>query len=134
MWNSDVRIPPLPPSSVDRLLAEQGAWTAQRSAEVRQFNDLSLKAISTIAVLWLSVVLEPREDTHGLADKPVSVTDLDLAVQPHRRHLLQPLEAEGVELEGGAAVFAVFKDGHSAVGGAADGRQRQESTHSSLSS
>lgn len=55
-------------------------------------------------------------------------------MQPHRRHLLQPLEAEGVELEGGAAVFAVFKDGHGAVGGAADGRQRQESTHSSLSS
>lgn len=66
------------------------------------------------------------QDTHWLADKPVSITNLDLAVQPHRRHLLQPLEAEGVELEGGAAIFAVFKDGHSAVGGAADGRQRRE--------
>lgn len=59
--------------------------------------------------------------THRLAVKPVSVADLDLAVQPHRRHLLQPLEAEGVELEGGAAVFGVFEDGHSAVGGATDG-------------
>lgn len=47
-------------------------------------------------------------------------------MQPHRRHLLQPLEAEGVELEGGAAIFAVFEDGHGAVGGAADGRQRRD--------
>lgn len=62
--------------------------------------------------------------TYWLADKPVSIANLDLAVQPHRRHLLQPLEAEGVELEGGAAAFGVFKDGHSAVRGATDGTQK----------
>lgn len=64
--------------------------------------------------------------THWLADKPVSIANLDLAVQPHRRRLLQPLEAEGVELEGGAAVFGVLEDGHSAVGGATDGTQKQQ--------
>lgn len=47
-------------------------------------------------------------------------------MQPHRRRLLQPLEAEGVELEGGAAVFGVLEDAHGAVGGATDGTQRQQ--------
>lgn len=63
--------------------------------------------------------------THRLAGQPFPVTDLHLTVQPHRRHLLQPLEAEGVELEGGAAVFGVFIDGHRAVGGAAGGQRRK---------
>lgn len=76
--------------------------------------------------LGLKITMEGKWDTHWLADKPVSIANLDLAVQPHRGRLLQPLEAEGVELEGGAAVFGVLEDGHSAVGGATDGTQRQE--------
>ena len=59
---------------------------------------------------------------HWLTVEPVSVTDLDLAVKPHGGHLLQPLEPERVELEHGAAVFGVLKDGHSAVRGAAENR------------
>lgn len=61
--------------------------------------------------------------THWMTDEPVSVTNLDLAVKPDRGHLLQPLEAERVELEHRAAVFGVLKYGHSVVGGAAVGRQ-----------
>lgn len=57
--------------------------------------------------------------THRLADEPVSVTHLDLAVKPDCGHLFQPLEAERVELEHGAAVFGILKNGHGDVGGAA---------------
>lgn len=57
--------------------------------------------------------------THWQTDEPLSVTHLDLTVQPHGRHLLQPLEAKRVELEHGAAVFGVLENGHSVVGGAA---------------
>lgn len=74
-------------------------------------------------------LLETREETageqvlmgwtHRLAHEPLAVTHLDLTVEPDRGHLLQPLEAERVELEHGAAVFGVLKDGHGAVGGAA---------------
>lgn len=63
-----------------------------------------------------------RSWTHGLAQQSVSVADLDLAVEPHRGDLLQPLEAEGMELEGGAAVFGVLEDCHGVVRWAAVGR------------
>jgi len=45
-------------------------------------------------------------------------------VKPHSGHLLQPLEAERVEFEHGAAVFGVLKDGHSVVSRAAVGKQQ----------
>lgn len=54
--------------------------------------------------------------THWLADEPLSITNLDLTVKPDRGHFLQPLEAERVELEHGAAVFAVLENSHGAVG------------------
>lgn len=53
--------------------------------------------------------------THRQTDKPLSVTNVNLTVQPHSGHLLQPLETEGVELEHGAAVLGVFKYSHSVV-------------------
>lgn len=43
-------------------------------------------------------------------------------MEPHRGDLLQPLEAEGMELEGGAAVFGVLEDCHGVVRGTAVGR------------
>lgn len=66
-----------------------------------------------------------RRRTHWLTDQSVSITHLDLTVKPDCGHLLQPLEAERVELEHGAAVFGVLKNSHSVVGGAAVGRQRR---------
>lgn len=36
-------------------------------------------------------------------------------MKPHSRDLLQPLEAEWIELEHGAAVFGILKYGHSVV-------------------
>lgn len=60
--------------------------------------------------------------THRLTDEPLSITNLDLAVEPHRGHFLQPLEAERVELEHGSAVFGVLKNSHSVVRWAAVGK------------
>lgn len=76
---------------------------------------------------WGFIFFSPLFWTHWLAHEPVSIADLDLAVEPHRGHLLQPLEAEGVELEGGAAVFGIVENGHSVVRGAAVGRRNQQS-------
>ena len=53
--------------------------------------------------------------THWLAVELLSVTQLDVAVEPHSGHLVQPLEAERVELEGGAAVLGVVKYGDRVV-------------------
>lgn len=64
-----------------------------------------------------------RAETHRPTRQPVAVTHLNLTVQPHGGRLVQALEAEGVELEGGAAVFGVVKDGDGVVRGAAVGRR-----------
>lgn len=63
-----------------------------------------------------------RAETHRPTRQPVAVAHLHLAVQPHGGRLLQALEAEGVELESGAAVFGILKDGDGVVRGAAVGR------------
>jgi len=66
-----------------------------------------------------------KRRTHRLTDESLCVTNLDLTVKPDRRNLLQPLEAERVELKHGAAVFGVLENSHSSVGGAAVGRQQE---------
>ncbi len=65
--------------------------------------------------------------THWLTDEPLSITNLDLTVKPDCGHLLQPLEAERVELEHGAAVFGVLENSHSVVRGAAGGKHINQS-------
>lgn len=58
--------------------------------------------------------------THRFTDEPLSVTDLDLTVEPHRGHFLQTLETERVELERRVAVFGVIKNRHRVVCRATD--------------
>lgn len=63
-----------------------------------------------------------RAETHRPTWQPVAVTHLHLTVQPHSGRLVQTLEAEGVELEGGAAVFGIVKDSNGVIRWAAVGR------------
>lgn len=67
-------------------------------------------------------LLVDSAEAHRPTLQPVCVTQLHLAVQPHCGRLLQTLEAERVELEGGAAVFGILEDGDSVIRGAAVGR------------
>lgn len=85
--------------------------------------------LELLASMWFIININTRgvldeHCTHRLTDESFSITNLDLAVQPHRGHLLQALETEGVELEHGAAVFGVLEYSHSVVRRAAVGKWR----------